>query len=114
MKTGRRKGQGGSCAKNFKKNINYLIAKSGKTQIEIANETGITGSTITHYIKGERSPSLDNAYTLAKYFNTTIDSLCGISGDEIEIDEEALLKLRKEADFGRRIKKKIEELLETM
>lgn len=114
MKVGRRKGQGGSCAKNFKENLNYLVAKSSKKQKEIAYETGVTAATLSRYLTGERSPSLDNAYVLAKYFNTTIDSLCGISGDEIEIDEEALSKLRKEADFGRRIKKKIEDLLETM
>ena len=53
--------------------------KSGLTQQELADETGIDRATIVRYENGSRTPPLENLKILAKYFNISIDKLTGIA-----------------------------------
>lgn len=50
-------------------NINRLIAKNGKKQIDIHNKTGIPKSTLTGYVKGTSTPSKGNLQKIADFFN---------------------------------------------
>lgn len=43
----------------IQKRLATAIKQSGKTQLEIAKQIGINQATISHYIKGDKMPSLD-------------------------------------------------------
>lgn len=64
--------------------IKALADKNGLTQKALADQAGITDSALCHYIRNQRTPTLENAAKLAMvlgttleylYYGTTIDSL---------------------------------------
>ncbi|WP_312541373.1 helix-turn-helix transcriptional regulator [Enterococcus sp.] len=52
-------------------NINDLLDKSGRKQIDIHRSTGIPKSTLTGYVKGTSMPTLGNVQKLAKFFGVS-------------------------------------------
>lgn len=60
--------------------IKELLQIRGITQKELADMTGITESSISHYVKGDRVPRGANLFKIAKALNTTTDEL--LKGDE--------------------------------
>ena len=47
------------------------------TQLQLANELGITQRTISYYEKNQREIPINVLVKYAKYFNVTLDYICG-------------------------------------
>lgn len=77
------------------KNIRELIRHKRMTQRELAERTGITTSSISRYIKGERIPNSEILVKIASALNTDTNSLLGIENkDELsELDFETLKRI---------------------
>ena len=67
--------------------LNALKA-TGKTQKELAKETGLTEASLSRYIAGSRSPRADNIVRIAKALHVTTDYLLGT--DEPKLFDEEL------------------------
>lgn len=65
----------------FPQQLRELLKIEGITQKELANRIGVSQSCVTFWIKGERQPTAENIYTIAKAFAVSADYLLGI--DEI-------------------------------
>lgn len=79
-------------------NLLELRKKTGKTQREVAAETGMTAAALSAYEKGIKQPQLDYAVRLARYYGVTLDKLCGLeetSGDAAMTGGEYLYYLTK-------------------
>lgn len=63
----------------FVERIKKLIEESGITQRDLAQDIGVTESTISKYLSGERTPNGDILLNLATALNTTSDYLLGLS-----------------------------------
>ena len=50
-----------------------LISKKGISQKQLAKISGLTESTISHYVRGERIPRGVNLIKIAKALDTTAD-----------------------------------------
>lgn len=59
----------------YKDNLVYFRRKSGITQEELANRTGITQSIIAKYETGKRNISIENALKIAKALNISVEEL---------------------------------------
>ena len=59
--------------------------KNNKSEDDLANYLGIQKKAYKRYESGEREPSIDKLYKLAKYYNCTID-------DFINVDEKFTVK----------------------
>ena len=55
--------------------IAKLLSEQNMTQKELAQLTGLTESTISHYMKGDRVPRGVNLVKIAKALGTTTDYL---------------------------------------
>lgn len=64
-------------AERFKK----LRLEKSISQQEIATSLGVDRSIVSHWERGTRIPSLDIAYSLADYFEVSLDYLVGRSDD---------------------------------
>lgn len=54
----------------------YLrIRRSGMTYDEISKETGISVGTLSNYVNGRTSPTIDNLYLIAKALGCRMDDL---------------------------------------
>ncbi len=69
--------------------LRQLREELGKTQMEVAKETGLCIDTICKLEQGKRSPSVTVVNILRKYYNTTSDYI--ISGDTGQIEKEKFL-----------------------
>ena len=59
-----------------------LISKKGISQKQLAKISGLTESTISHYVRGERIPRGVNLIKIAKALDTTADYLLGNEENE--------------------------------
>lgn len=50
------------------KNLTYFVARSGKTQKEIASVVGVAPSTFNDWLKAKKYPRIDKIEILAEYF----------------------------------------------
>ncbi|SCJ66692.1 Helix-turn-helix [Anaerotruncus sp. 2789STDY5834896] len=57
--------------------LRSLIEKSGKTQLQIANELGLTQQRFNFYVTGKREPDNEMLKVIADYFGVTTDFLLG-------------------------------------
>ena len=57
------------------KNLKKYIAKSGKDRTDIAREVGLSYSTLTDWINGNKYPRINNIEKLANYFNISKSDL---------------------------------------
>jgi len=58
-----------------KNNIRVLRAINELTQQDLANELGVTRQTIIAIEKGKYNPSLELAFKIVKYFDTTVEKV---------------------------------------
>ena len=63
----------------FAKRLKELRIEKGLSQVQLAEETGISKSAIGFWETGKRIPLATVVITLAKYFGVTSDYLLGIS-----------------------------------
>lgn len=83
--------------RNMASQITELLTQQKLTQKELAKITGITESSISHYVKGDRIPRGANLTKIAKALGTTTDYLLRNEGDNmdtIEIEEVKMLIAR--------------------
>lgn len=55
--------------------LSALVAGTGKPQGEVAKGIGAQESSLSLWINGHWTPSLESMYKIAKYFGTTVDAL---------------------------------------
>jgi transcriptional regulator with XRE-family HTH domain len=67
--------------KVFSQRLNKLRQKKNISHEKLANELGLTRTTISHWENGIRLPSLETAAALADYFDVSLDYLVGRSDD---------------------------------
>lgn len=65
--------------------IKFLIRKSGKTQIELANYLGKTRQIFQDWKDGGSKPTLIQLYQISKYFGIPLEYV--ITGEESPIDD---------------------------
>lgn len=81
------------------------------SQVQLANELGVTKQCVSNWENDNILPSLDMLLKIAKYFNVTTDYLLGVSNDNI-IDVTGLSEVEKShikllvKDFQKRSKDK--------
>lgn len=56
-------------------NLNYFVVKSGETQANIAEKTGISTSALNSYLQGKRYPRPKQIKALAEYFHVSVGEL---------------------------------------
>lgn len=52
-------------------------ARVKKTQAQVAEKTGLTAAAICNYENGDRTPTLQSLYALAKFYDVSLDYLTG-------------------------------------
>lgn len=55
--------------------LSALVADTGKPQSEVAKGIGAQESSLSLWINGHWTPSLESMYKIAHYFGTTVDAL---------------------------------------
>lgn len=56
-------------------NLKAELARNGMTAQELAEKVGVTGTTMSLWMNGERFPRLPEAKAMAKLLNSTMDYL---------------------------------------
>ena len=64
---------------NFLKNLKNLRQEKSMNQTQLADAIGLSRSAIAMYESGQREPDLKTLYTIADYFNVSVDYLVGKS-----------------------------------
>lgn len=84
------------------RNIKQARLRTGKTQLEVAKDIGISNGALSNYETGYREPDLDTLCQLAKYYGVSVDELLGMDGlvHEPVYDLWALAKNRQIAFKG--------------
>lgn len=84
----------------FAKNLQYYIARSHRSQKEIAEAVGVSPSTFNEWVKGKKYPRIDKIEMLANYFHIQKSSLIEektknktLDKNQLTEGEELLLKL---------------------
>lgn len=62
----------------IQKRLATAIQQSGKTQTEIAKSINVKQPTVSHYIKGDKMPSLDTFANLCVYLDIDSNEILGI------------------------------------
>ena len=70
---------------NVSKALILYRERNNKSEADLANYLGIQKKAYKRYESGDREPSIDKLYKLAKYYNCTID-------DFINVDEKFTVK----------------------
>lgn len=87
-----------SMVRNMASRISELLTQQKLTQKELSQQTGITESSISHYVKGDRVPRGANLTKLASALGTTTDYLLKEENDSVsfnsEVDEVKMLIAR--------------------
>ena len=73
-------------ARGITNQIAKLLSEQNMTQKELAQLTGMTESTISHYMKGDRVPRGGNLVKIAKALGTTTDYLLATEENVHEVD----------------------------
>ena len=63
----------------FSSNLQKLLSRSGKSMRMVSEDTGITASALSRYLRNLRRPDLEYVIRLAEHFNVTVDSLLGLN-----------------------------------
>lgn len=75
----------------FNLRLKMLRQQEKLTQQELADELGISKSSVNMYERGEREPGLDMLEAIADYFNVNLDYLMGKSDDPVNYDDDYLI-----------------------
>lgn len=65
----------------FPHRLKELLKMENIMQKDFASKVGVSPSCVTFWLKGERQPTAENIYTIAKTFDVSADYLLGL--DEI-------------------------------
>lgn len=96
------------CLKAFSGNLKLLLIERHLPQRKVCEATGITTSAMSALVMGERNPSLDTVYRIAKFFDVSIDELVGLNGKKTEIGR----KMKNEIEFSKKVRELVKEFYE--
>lgn len=68
---------------DFGQMLRYLRETKGISQAELAKKIGITSAAVGMYEQGKREPDIEKLKKLANYFDVSLDTLLGRSGNGI-------------------------------
>ena len=63
----------------FDKRLLQLLKENNLTRKDLALKIGVSQAIVTYWIKGQRQPTAENIYAVAKALDTTADYLLGLS-----------------------------------
>ena len=63
---------------NYGEGIRQQRILSGKTLLQVEEETGISNQNLSRWERGEVLPNIDFCVKLAKYYGVTIEELIGL------------------------------------
>lgn len=63
----------------FDKRLRELLKENDMTQKELAKKIGVSQACVTYWINGQKQPTAENVYSVAKAFETSADYLLGLS-----------------------------------
>lgn len=69
---------------SFSERLSSAVKKSGKTQLQVGNDAGVSAGAMYNYAVGKRYPDVDVALKLAKAAGTTLAYLVGEASDSDE------------------------------
>lgn len=92
------------------KNLKKYIAKSGKDRTLIAEELGLSYSTLTDWINGKKYPRINNVEKLANYFNVTKTDLIE-DFEYIKKDNDALATIIVKLRMNKELFEVVEKLV---
>ena len=72
---------------NNQNNLQDLRKKLGLKQIKVAMDLGTTQETISSYETGRVYPNIDMLIGLAKYYNTSVDYILGLTKYDIATND---------------------------
>lgn len=73
--------QGTEITESFSFRLQTALDKSGMSQSELANISGITKSSLSRYLSGKFEPKYSAVTALARALNVTVDYLMGLSSE---------------------------------
>ena len=105
--------------KDLGQNIRLMRLELNLSQVDLSNLLGISQTSIAHYEKGTRQPTIETLVQLSLLFNVSIESLIGVDSsaeDTLSLEEikdklplmESYLLNKKEDDFIRMFTQNIE------
>lgn len=62
------------------KNLKQTRLRMGQSQMEVAQNIGISNTALSNYETGYRQPDLETLKQLARYYDVSLDALAGLSG----------------------------------
>lgn len=88
------------------KNLTYFVARSGKTQKEIASVVGVAPSTFNDWLKAKKYPRIDKIEILAEYFGILKSDLIEEKSNEHkemqknnDVIADIIVRMRMDNDF---------------
>lgn len=63
----------------FSSNIQYLLARSGDNQREVAKKLGVSPQVINTWVRGKSLPAIGKVQEIAELFGCTVDALINIT-----------------------------------
>ena len=92
------------------KNLKKYVAKSGKDRGLIAEELGLSYSTLTDWINGNKYPRINNIEKLANYFNVTKSELIE-DFEDIKKDNDAIATIIVKLRMNKELLDVVERLI---
>lgn len=84
----------------FKDRLKELREEKGLTQIQLAEELGMSRGTVGNYESGTRKPRFEDFEAIADYFNVELDYLYGRSNErpEYNLEQQWIMRCYEKAD----------------
>ena len=92
------------------KNLKMYISKSGKDRGEVAEDLGISYSTLTDWVNGNKYPRINNIEKLAAYFEISKSDLIE-DYEEIKKDNDRLVAIIVKLRTNKELTDVVEKLL---
>ena len=92
------------------KNLKKYIAKVGKDRTQIAEDLGLSYSTLTDWVNGKKYPRIDNVEKLATYFNVSKSELIE-DFEEIKKDNDTLATIIVKLRMNKELLEVVEKLV---
>lgn len=85
--------------KTLGENIKVLRKANGLTQIELAQQLGITQASVTDYETNKKCPALEKIQKMAELFGVTLDALMGNSEAPVATKKKSIHKNSRSAQM---------------
>ena len=92
------------------KNLKKYITKSGKDRTQVAEDLGLSYSTLTDWVNGKKYPRINNIEKLAVYFRVSKSDLIE-DFEEIKKDNDVLATIIVKLRMNKELLKVVEKLI---